>query len=377
MKRIRRARGRAAAAAVLAAVAVLGVLFLLVIGIDALEGRSEFQFYADSSTYHELARGDLFDIEGLGDLVGIAGNFLGPLAMLRLTGSNYYAVLALNTVLMMLAVLWISRRMELNAFHFVLILLANPLTISSLLAVNKEILSVAFTAVLIAWIRSRSLLLLPLAAILALLVRWQLAVALVFIVLMIAVVPPIGRRRAIAIGALLMALSALYVAMLPVFEPISASFELSAAEYEGSGFYEWLIAQQQAGLYWAVFPLKAAHLLFGLGLRIDRLLAPASIYNDVWQLLHSTALLVLFIMLWRSKRLTLNDNLVFASAIYVAIFALSPIYSPRYFYPVYLLWAATLLSPRATSISLRSIRRPRRASHPVPLDTSQPNPVVK
>jgi len=62
-------------------------------------------------------------------------------------------------------------------------------------------------------------------------------------------------------------------------------------------------------------------------------------------LLHSTMLLVLFIALWRKRRLQLRDDLIYVSVIYVAVFAISPIYSPRYFYPTYVLWAAALAAP--------------------------------
>jgi hypothetical protein len=64
----------------------------------------------------------------------------------------------------------------------------------------------------------------------------------------------------------------------------------------------------------------------------------------VWQLLHSTTTLVAFVLLWRQRRTTALNDLYYISLIYVAIFALSPIYSPRYFYAVFVVWAATLAS---------------------------------
>jgi hypothetical protein len=90
--------------------------------------------------------------------------------------------------------------------------------------------------------------------------------------------------------------------------------------------------------------VKALHLLFGLGLRFDRLFAPVDIYNDVWQLLHSTATLAVFLLLCLSRRVSLRNDLIYISVIYIVVFSISPIYSPRYFYPVYVLWAAVLLS---------------------------------
>jgi hypothetical protein len=336
-------------------VALFGAVFLAAVGIDALEGRNEWQFYADSSTYHELARGSLVGVEEAGDLVTVAANFIGPLAILRLAGENYYAVLAINAVLMLLAITSIAKTLQFDPLRYGALLFVNPLTVSSLLSVNKEVLSLVVVALLLRALAKRSVLLLACAAAASLLVRWQLMLALFVIAAMIALAPPEGHRRSLLI-ALLIILSVVYVALLPVFEPIRATFELSASEYEGSGAYEWLVGMQESGAYWLVFPLKAAHLLFGLGLRFDRLVTPSNTYNDVWQLLHSTTMLVMFVALWRGGRIRLDNDIIFISVVYIAIFALSPIYSPRYFYVVYLLWTAALACPT------RIIRFPRTSS---------------
>ena len=36
-----------------------GAVFLYFVGVDAIEGRNDFQFYVDSSTYHEMVRDGL------------------------------------------------------------------------------------------------------------------------------------------------------------------------------------------------------------------------------------------------------------------------------------------------------------------------------
>jgi hypothetical protein len=356
-------RGLGQAAALLALVTAVGALFLALVGIDALEGRSDFQFYADSNTYHDLARGMLPGVDGATDLITVAANFIGPLLVLRLTGENHYLVLLLNAVLMFASISSISKTVGLDALRLTLVLLANPLTISSLLSVNKEVISMVFIAMLLRALASRSTLWFLAAAGVSLLVRWQLTLVLVMLVGLVLPVPPIGHRRSVVFFGLLVALSVLYIALLPLLEPVRATFELSASEYEGSGFYEWLVGQQETGVYWAIFPLKAAHLLFGMGLRFDRLIAPTNIYNDVWQLLHSTTTLLMFLALWRAGRLRLSNDLVFISAIYIAVFALSPIYSPRYFYAVYILWAIALTAPAPMFRFARAAQRSRRSAN--------------
>ncbi len=370
---IRHRSRRSLALAVLSVLALLGLLFLAVAGIDALEGRNELQFFADSPTYHEVARGDLLHIDGIADMVGVAGNFLGPWLLIRLAGDSYYLVLILNAVLMGLSIASLSHSLQIDAVRLLGWLFLNPITLSSLLAVNKEVISLVVIALLVRALVRRSPTTLLLAIIVSVLVRWQMTAVLVIASLMLA---PIHRRtlRWGALALLLGLLSTAYVLLAVVLEPIRANFEFAAADYEGSGFYEWLVGLQDAGWYWLIFPIKAAHLLFGMGLRFDRLLAPTNIYNDIWQLLHSTSLLVLFVVLWRGKRLQLDNDLFYASLIYLAVFALTPIYTPRYFYPVYVLWALVACMPAGRETRLWPQRPPRR--RPVTTSTAPDTPLA-
>ena len=324
------------------ALTALGAIFLFFVGVDALEDRSSFQFFADSGTYHKAARGDLLGFESDIDSVTVYGNYLGPLLILRLAGQNYYVVLLINALLLLASISSIAKSLKLDSLRFAALLLINPLTFSSLLSVNKEIMSLVFVALLLKFLATRALWALVAAALISILVRWQLSVFLMTLLMLESPLNPLRHKRVATLSAFLVALSILYGQLAAVLEPIRYAFEQSAAEYEGSGLYEWLQGWQEAGAYWLIFPLKAAHLLFGLGLRFDRLVSPVDIYNDVWQLLHSTMTLVLFFALWRAGRFRLKNDLVYIAVIYVAVFGMSPIYSPRYFYPVYVLWAAAL-----------------------------------
>jgi hypothetical protein len=355
--------------------ALLGAVFLYWIGIDALEGRSDFQFFADSSTYHEATRGGLSHVETLTDMVGIAGNFIGPLLLLHVTGDNYYAVLALNAILLAFSVTSLARSLRLDAFKLLLVLLANPLTISSLLSVNKEIISLVFVALLVRSYVAGSLGMLVLSALVSVLVRWQLAAFLAVALAIFSRWNPLREQRLFTLLGLLVAISVLYVQLAAVLEPVRLNFEMSAADYEGSGAYQWLIDRQDSGLYWLVFPLKAAHLLFATGLRFDRLLSPNEIYNDVWQLLHSTMTLVMFIALWRARRLSLANDLVYLSLIYLVVFAITPIYTPRYFYPVYVFWAIAMVLPsdRPAAIVRSPWRGPERRPKRLSAATHRPS----
>lgn len=368
-----RLRGPLAMALVLG-LALLGALFLYVEGVDALEGRSDFQFFADSSTYHAAAAGGGVSFDGPADVVGLAANYLGPLVVLMLAGENYYAVLVLNALMFGFSVTSLARSLRLDAVKLLLVLLANPMTISSLLSVNKEIVSLVFVAALVRAHATGSLGALLLAAVTSILVRWQLTLVLVVAWLLFSSANPLRARRRLTLLVLLGGLSVLYLQLAATLEPIRLNFELATEENEGSGVYEQLVSLQNSGWYWAVFPAKAAHLLFGMGVRMDRLFSPTNIYNDIWQLLHSTALLVLFIALLRSKRFRIGNDLVYLSLIYLAVFAITPIYAPRYFYPVYVLWAAAFCSAGHSS-SLPVPRRARRRAGPTRSVPTPPVPI--
>jgi hypothetical protein len=293
-------------AILLLALFLFGAVFLYFVGIDALEGRNEFLFFVDSGTYHEAASAGL----GFSEALAVGGNYLGPLLILKLTAANYYLILLLNVALMFVAVRLMARSLGLPEFKLLLVLLLNPITISSLLSVNKEIMSLVVLALVIRGFSARSVLALVLAVPLSLLVRWQLTLFVIALIGVAGVWNPLRRYRWLTFAASLLLLSFMYVKLAVVFEVVQENFDAAITEYEGSGFFERLVALQGYGLYWLVFPLKAAHLLFGLGVRFDRLINPTVFYNDVFQVLHSTATLLMFFALLRSGRVRLSNDLV-------------------------------------------------------------------
>jgi hypothetical protein len=109
-----------------------------------------------------------------------------------------------------------------------------------------------------------------------------------------------------------------------------------------------LLALQDDGLYFLVFPVKALHLLFALGLRFDRLFTPTSIYNDVFIVLHCSVSLFVWLAVLRRHAFKLSNDLVFASLVFLIVFCLSPIYAPRYLFPVFVVWVLVLAGAPAS-----------------------------
>ncbi len=346
--------------------AASGMLFLLAVGAAALRDQDIFQFYADSITYLNIYDGDL-DIAG-GSLIGVANNYLGPMVILGLAGGNVYVVALLNILIFTLSIAAIARVLRLDAPRLAGLLMLSPLTISSLLSVNKELFFFPFLAFALIAHARRSLAFVLMAVAVSVLFRWQL---LMYYVLLLSMLhsPRLVRGRGKVIVVLLLAISAIYVIALDWLEPVLSVAEASISDFEGgSGLFEKTLDYQKQGLYFLIFPIRAIHLLFGMGLRFGSILAPTDIYNDVFVSLHCLVSLILLFVVMRQKRLSLRADLIFAGTVFLALFCISPIFAPRYLYPVYVLLVLTAAGAPAALPHGRS-RRPTAVAVHVPTVT--------
>jgi len=119
-----------------------------------------FQFFADSNTYIKTYRGDGDE----GALIRVDGNYFGPLMVLNMFQGNNYLIMVFNCFVFGWSVIRIAQSLKIDSFQVVLLLMISPLTISSLLSVNKEIFLFPFLALALdAYLRgSRSSMLLAL-----------------------------------------------------------------------------------------------------------------------------------------------------------------------------------------------------------------------
>ena len=320
--------------------ATAAAIFLYLIGQYALIEQHPFQFFADSSTYHKVYAGDSPNFDG--NLVAVNANYLGPIVILEILGGNIYLVMLLNVYLFCHSIIRITHLLKLDPLKVGVLLLLSPLTISSLMSVNKEVLIYPFIAVALTAYMRRSMAAAVLALFMTILVRWQLTGVYLVILLVSSRVSMV--RRGTVLVVLLMSLSALYVAIQDWIEPVIAYVEASFESYEGegSGLFEVTLNLQKQGLYFLVFPIKAFHLMFGLGFKLDKLLDPVEIYNDFFVSGHCLAAFIAFLVLLKRRLLTLRSDLMFAAVIFLAVFCLSPIFAPRYLYPVYVIGVLVL-----------------------------------
>ena len=327
----------------------VGAIFLNFIGIDAINGSNPYQFFADSNTYHSIYGGDATLYHG--ELIGVSSNYLGPLSILHLLNGNYYLVLMFNVMLFCGSVIAISRNLGCSALWLCCILLLNPLTLSSIMSVNKEILVFPFIAIAIAGWRTSSIVLIVLALVVSLLSRWQLTLAAITL-LILAYVPI--KSRALRVALMAMAVSVLYYFAKSFLEPVLAFSALSIENYdgEGSGLFERTIEIQNGGFYILVFPIKALHLMCGMLPQAMKMFSYENFYNDVMVMLHSLSMLCISVWLLFRHKITLKQDWIYASVVFLLIFSLTPVFSPRYLYPVYVFLCLALVSKESLSKSL-------------------------
>lgn len=319
------------------AFSLLGMGFLFFIGNSQLqEAFPSFQFFADSNTYIRTYRGDVDNFEG--SYIKIDANYLGPLIVLNVFQGNNYLILLFNVCVFTYSVIQIARMLKLNALYIASLLLISPLTVSSLLSVNKEVFLFPFLAFALNSYLRKSLFFFFIALFFSLFVRWQLGIFYLVLIFIDNWRPVLFSRTKLLL-VMLLAISLAYLAIQPLIEPILLYVQLSIDNYQeiGSGLFERILQIQNDGLYFLIFPIKAFHLLFGMGFKVDKIINPVELYNDFFVAGHCAATFVIFGVLTIKKKLTLRSDFLFACVVFLAFFCVTPVFAPRYLYFVFVL----------------------------------------
>jgi hypothetical protein len=313
------------------------VIFYICVGRHALAGDIDFQFYADSLSYERIYR-DL-NLNSLSDLVTFNANFLGPILILDLFNGSREWVLVFNLFILCLVVWIVRARLELNTSTFLLLFFLSPFTFSSLQSVNKEILSILCVSLVVAWSVRGHFAYLLFALLCSVLVRWQLSLFVVAVCLSLSGLNPLRRNRAIYIFLVLVFVSCVYPMVSGYFERVNEIADDGSLSGGGSGLYSLFNSLQQSGGYFLVFIPKALQAMYGMVFKVGDVFNPDAgmFYNRVIVMLHCVVAFLLFLYTVAKRRLRMSDDFVFIAMIYCVIFVLSPIYAPRYFYPVYFL----------------------------------------
>lgn len=318
---------------------LVGVLFFVLIGNAALNGKVDLQFFADSLTYASAAEewrfGDFYS------LVGVNKNYLGPVLIFRALFMEHWAVLVFNAGLFLISLALLGKNNLVDRRVLVFTLALSPITFSSLLSINKEILSLFVVALLICNISRKSFAITLFAIVVSFFVRWQMTVFVFALVLLDSRINPVFKSRWLTLIGALAGLSIVYPLTLSLFSHTDAVAALGAAESEGSGLYSMMIKIQNMGGYFIVFIPKVLQSMFGLAAKVGNI-DSLGFYNSIVVGLHSVVAFLLFLFLLVLRRFSLQNDAIFMAMLYCAIFGLSPIYAPRYYYPAFVMMCFAL-----------------------------------
>jgi hypothetical protein len=315
----------------------LGVF--LVVALPVLRGDMQFKFYVDTMTYERIARTMPLSF----DLVQIGVNLFGPVLVLNVLGGNRFLVYLFNVACLVAAFAIVVRTFPVSRLRLLFYLTLTPLMFTSLLSINKEIMAVAAIAFFAAYYASGRRWQLAVALATSFLVRWQMTLFMLVFMGMASPLNPFRRRRFLSVLVLTVAISIVYVQNLATFRRLDQVAALGAREaVEGSGLYSAFISVQNSYGYFLVFLPKTLHQMIGPLSRVDKVTDMSNFFNNDVLFFHSLATLSLLFAALLRRRIRLDLDPVYIAAVYAAVFGLSPIFSPRYFLPIYVLMAIAL-----------------------------------
>ena len=217
----------------------------------------------------------------------------------------------------------------------------------SLMSVNKEILSLLFFALLVAYFKNNNMLYLLLCFLLSFIVRWQLTIFLLVYLVLTSPVLKMNENRFKALVFFVLILSVLYIGIfqeVQVFEDTAAHF--ADIDIQGSGLFVLLNEIQAKYGYFIVVIPKIFQNLFGGVIRISTAFDWSDFYNNFIVLLQCIYLSLLALLLVIRKKVDMYNDIYYLAIVYCVLFALSPIIQNRYFFIVSVMFAFLLSDDR-------------------------------
>jgi hypothetical protein len=332
---------------------VLGLL--IVIGIlstglffETVAPVADFSFQpsvqADSDTYWQISglkSGTLFNEHPDNNSDAGALNSFGPVLQAKLFRTDLGVMLS-NVALFAFA-LWIVGTMpEFDRGMFTLLLLLNPMLVSAIITLNKEIFGLVGLIVFVRYMtakRYRGLLLL-LALLISLGAHWQQAAVMLFLACIDSRISPFRNKPRAGIVILLLFFTFSYTVVYHIAPVVFAGL---LAQAQG-GRTIWLLDRIQGNFG---FPLVVIpKILLNV---MGRFITPWYFLHDYWtaefwnwfdqifiQFQELLTTLLLFGLLFTGK-LKLRHAPVYLLAAYLILTAVNPMVQPRYEYPAYVL----------------------------------------
>lgn len=330
---------------------LLVVIGLLSTGLffEAVAPVADFWFQpyveADSNTYWELSgvkAGAFLDQHSGDNSEGSAfNNSFGPVLQAELFRSDIGVML--SNLALFAFMLWIVGTMkEFDRGMFTLLLLLNPMLVSAILTLNKEIFAIVGVIVFVRYMtatRYRGLLL-SLALLISFAARWQQAAAMLLLACIDSRLSPFRNKPKSGIAILLLFFTVAYTAVYHIAPVLIAG--LLAQAKAGHTILILDNIQGNFGFPLVVIPKIMLNVM-------GRFMTPQYFLSDYWsadfsnwfdqiftQLQEFLTTLLLFGLLFTGK-LKLRNAPVYLLAFYLILTAVNPMVQPRYEYPAYVL----------------------------------------
>lgn len=322
----------------------ISVYAFQVYGIPSLSGEISQQLYSDSVTYENAY---LFGLET--DLITVGGNYFGPILVLELFGGNRSLINLFNLFVLIFSLFAAFKLLSINRGVLLLLLFSSPLLFFSTFGVNKEIFIFPFCVFMLVYLERRAAIWLVTALMFGILVRWQIIFFCFLMLFIVSKYNPFREKRSYTLIALLGFISFAYPLLISelfeAIEQISTEGAIDEGGTGASGIYFVMQEVQRSFGYFLVVVPKTFHLFIGLIFRFDFESIQADFWNNFVIMFQSFHNFILLFLALYCKKLKISEGGFYLICIFAIMFALTPIFAPRYLFPISL-WLAISLSLR-------------------------------
>lgn len=331
--------------------------------------------WADSSTYTVLSKE--YALNDISLIMDLSPNYLGPFLILKVFGSNENLIYIFNVIIFLLSISILIKHYNLNEQRFVLLLCSSPMVFTSLLSINKEVLTIFSLSMFLAYIKKRKLMYVVICLISAVLARWQFIFIMILLLMSFSKYNYFKNNRYVIILLSLAVISLLYPILTQnIFEHYNAVALDGAIEWEGkgSGLFPFWINMQNNFLYFIIFIPKTLHLLVGTisQFSITKIINRIDFYNSFVVVSQSLVFMFLLVQMTLKKKININNDVFYIALIMCIFISMTPIFAPRYLFPLHLLFALTLSMRK----NLRKYETPNMIQGIQPLVNYHSSPMV-
>ena len=310
----------------------LNLLFFYFIGLEVLHGHITFQFYADSKVYEEIA---LFR-HHYGALTEVNHNTFGPVFLLQILGPrNYWAIYLFNIVLFLISIYLLTSTKGINGKVLVLLIMIQPITFSSLMTINKEMICLLCVSLIIYNHERKNKVICIILLLLTYIARWQFTLFYLIYLFIFFKGNILRNKRLLTIIGLLLSITFALFSLRNTF--LSSVFDIydlkvSTSNAHGAGTFRLIMSiQDKIGYIFAFIP-KVLINLTGLIANYKLFFDFSFAYNNTVMFSQTVVYIFLLFLGFKKKIYKLEYTYFYIFIIYCCIFAISPVFSPRYFY---------------------------------------------